>query len=209
MCSWCSVWVNFVSRYSMYSGSWVQVASSECIYQGNMPLCSYPPILVSCSYHGLPVPDNIKVGRVCSTDVYSVLTTKAEMIFMTVLCYSRKPLIIILVHAPNFACGLCYNYTHAQTVCTRCFSSPSAPGMRLTSWCLKFRYNVWMILCPTFTWLFSGVGRCFHKEGLYKWGGGWGNNLVTRWSTDLSSFYPGSWWVGKAESLVSTVRTCV
>ena len=100
----------------MYSGSWVQVASSECIYQGNMPLCSYLPILVSCSYHGLPVPDNIKVGRVCSTDVYSVLTTKAEMIFMTVLCYSRKPLIIILVHAPNLHVAFAI-ITHMRKQC--------------------------------------------------------------------------------------------
>ena len=30
------------------------------------------------------VSDSIKLGRVCSSDVYSVLRTKAEVVFMTV-----------------------------------------------------------------------------------------------------------------------------
>ena len=30
------------------------------------------------------VPDSIKLGRACSGDVYSILRTKAEKIFMTV-----------------------------------------------------------------------------------------------------------------------------
>ena len=46
--SQCSVWVGFISRCSMPSGSWVpkikpkkeQIASNECVYWGNVPLCS-------------------------------------------------------------------------------------------------------------------------------------------------------------------------
>ena len=30
------------------------VASNECVYRENIPLCGYPPILVSDFYHGLP-----------------------------------------------------------------------------------------------------------------------------------------------------------
>ena len=50
--SWRSVQLSFMLRCSMPSGSWVprekeQVASIECIYQGNVLLCSYPPISVS------------------------------------------------------------------------------------------------------------------------------------------------------------------
>jgi len=44
------------------------------------------------------IPDIIKLGA-CSSDVYSVLRTKVEIIFDG-LCYSREPLIIILVHPP-------------------------------------------------------------------------------------------------------------
>ena len=46
------------------------------------------------------VPDSLKLGRACSSDVYSVLRTKAEIIFDS-LCHSREALIIILVHAPT------------------------------------------------------------------------------------------------------------
>ena len=45
------------------------------------------------------VPDNIKLGRACSSDVYSILRTKAD----DDLCYLRELLIVILVHAPNSA----------------------------------------------------------------------------------------------------------
>ena len=47
------------------------------------------------------VSDSIKLGRACSSDVYSVLRTKAEVFLCDGLCYSREPLIVILVHAPN------------------------------------------------------------------------------------------------------------
>ena len=42
------------------------------------------------------------------------------------VCYSREPLIVILVHTPNSAHGLCYNYAHVQAVCTRCSCSSSS-----------------------------------------------------------------------------------
>ena len=99
-------------------------------------LWGYPPISVSpflplpTRHFSLYVPDNIKsLGRVCSSNVYSVLRTKAEIIFMKVYaihmnrwssCY-YMPLIL--------PCGLCYKYKHAQTVCTRRSFSPSfTPG---------------------------------------------------------------------------------
>ena len=85
-----------------------QVASNECAYQGNMPLCGYPPISVSPfvpqpTRHFSFLLDSIKVARACSNNVYSVPSTKAEIIFVMVYCYSREPLIVILVHAPNSA----------------------------------------------------------------------------------------------------------
>ena len=67
-----------------------QVASSECVYRRNMPLCGYPPISVSpflprpTRQFSLHVPNSITVGRACSSDVSSILRTKAELIFMTV-----------------------------------------------------------------------------------------------------------------------------
>ena len=119
MCSWCSVRVNFISRCSMPSGSWIpwdkaQVASNECVYQGNMRLhcmrlsTNFSKSILSTAYKTfLFVPDGIhvKVGRACSSNVYSVLRTKAEM---TVYCCSRELLIVILVHTPILPRGLCY-----------------------------------------------------------------------------------------------------
>ena len=81
----------------MPSGSWVpqdkaqekQVSSNEYVYQWNIPVCSYPQILAIQllslpTRHFLFVPNHIKLGRACNSDVYSVLRTKAEVIFMTV-----------------------------------------------------------------------------------------------------------------------------
>ena len=42
------------------------------------------PILTTAYQTFLFVPDSIKLDRACSSDVYSVLRTKAELIFMTV-----------------------------------------------------------------------------------------------------------------------------
>ena len=49
------------------------------------------------------VPNSINLGRACSSDVYSALSTKAEIIFMTVYAIQYVPLIVILVPAPNSA----------------------------------------------------------------------------------------------------------
>ena len=50
------------------------------------------------------VPDSIKLGRACSSDVYSILKTKTEINLMMVnLCYSCESLIVILVHTSNSA----------------------------------------------------------------------------------------------------------
>ena len=83
MCSSCSVWVSFILHYSMSSGNSIprdkaqeQVASNECVYQGNMPLCSYPPILVSPFLLWPTRHFSGKVGRACSSNVHSVLRTK-------------------------------------------------------------------------------------------------------------------------------------
>ena len=73
------------------------------------------------------VPDNIKLGRACSRDVNSVLRTTSwdNFMFYDGLCYSREPLIVTLVHTPLILpCGLCYNYTYVQAVCTRCSFLP-------------------------------------------------------------------------------------
>ena len=72
-----------------------------------MPLGSYLPILVKSIstpvYQTfLFVSDSIELCRACSSNVYSVLRTKSEVIFMTVYAI-REPVIVILVHAPNSA----------------------------------------------------------------------------------------------------------
>ena len=89
--SWHSVQVSSISHCSMPSGGWLPqekaqkelIASTECISQGSIPLCT----LVN-SYHCLP--DiflciwQYKLGTACSTDVYSIQRTKAEVNFMMV-----------------------------------------------------------------------------------------------------------------------------
>ena len=80
----------------------------SAVYRGNMPLVIHQFRLVH-SYHSLTdislCTDSIKIGRGCSSDVYMVLCTKANIIYDG-LCNSREPLIIILVHAPNSAMWL-------------------------------------------------------------------------------------------------------
>ena len=60
-----------VARYLEIKLKKEQVASNECVYRGNVPLCGYPPFLVSRFQY--------KLGRACSSDVYSVLKTEAEV----------------------------------------------------------------------------------------------------------------------------------
>ena len=80
------------------------------------------------------VSNSIKLGRARSSDAYSVQKAKVEVFFITVytiyvnhgLSYYCTPLIL--------PCGLCYNYAHVQTVCTKPLSPPPPPHleMRLT-----------------------------------------------------------------------------
>ena len=53
------------------------------------------------------VSDSIKLGKACSSDVYSVLRTEAEVFFNDGLCYSCDNRIVILVHAPNSTTWSC------------------------------------------------------------------------------------------------------
>ena len=64
------------------------------------------------------VSDSTKLDRACSSNVYSILTTKAEVVFIMVYAvhvnhYRHICTPLILPH------GFCYNYARAQTVCTR------------------------------------------------------------------------------------------
>ena len=62
-----------------------QVASNECVYRENVPLCGSGKSIPATAYQAfIFVSDSIKLGRACSSDVYSVLITKAEVVFMTV-----------------------------------------------------------------------------------------------------------------------------
>ena len=136
-----------------------QVASSECVYRGNMPLGSYPPILVINKSIFTPayqtflfVPNSIKLGKACSSNVYSVLRTKAEISFMMIFVvhvnhwssYYYTPLIL-----PR---GLCYTYTHAQTV-SGALLSPSS-----TTWCSVWRDGL-LQSCYTIKWKIVCVVR--------------------------------------------------
>ena len=90
----------------MPSGCWIklkkeQVVSSESVYRGNMPLCglstNFGKSNFTTAYQTfLFVPDSVKLGRACSSDVYSALRTKAKFYYR--LSYSREPLIVILVY---------------------------------------------------------------------------------------------------------------
>ena len=151
--SWCSVWVSFISCYSMPSGSltprvkaqeriaclqWVCLPRKHAFmrlstYFGrSIPTTAYQTFLFG--------PDIIKLGRACSIDVYSTLRTKAEIFYMilwrfmpfmwTVDRHISMPLIL-----PR---GLCYNYVHVRTVCTRrSLSPPPRLGVRLGPYLIK------------------------------------------------------------------------
>ena len=145
MYSWCSVRVRFISRCSMPSGSWIPRGKAQertdCLQwvrllrkHAFMRISTHfgKSIPTMASQTFLFVPDSIKLGRACSCDVYSVLRTKAERFFNDGLCYSREPSIVILCTPLILPRGLCYNYAHAQTVCTRrSFSPPPRLGTRL------------------------------------------------------------------------------
>ena len=83
MCSWCSVQVSFISAvlcrlvagYLKIQLKKEQVASND---QGNMRAFMWLSTNFGKTF--LFVPNNIKLGRACSSDVYSVLRTKAEII---------------------------------------------------------------------------------------------------------------------------------
>ena len=115
MCSWCSIRVRFILHCSMSSGSWIPrdkaQERTDCLQWVHLPrkhafmqlsthFCKSIPTTASQTF--LFVHDSIKLGRACSSDVCSVLRTKAE-IFYDGLCCSREPSIVILVHAPNSA----------------------------------------------------------------------------------------------------------
>ena len=109
-----------------------QVASNECRLPWTHAFMrlstNFTKSILTTAYQTfIFVPDSVKLDRACSSDVYSILRTKAGLIFMVVYAiymnrwssYSYTPLIL--------PCSHCYNYVHAQTVCTRCsFSSPSS-----------------------------------------------------------------------------------
>ena len=86
--SWHFVWVKFILHCSMPSGSWVS-QNNECIYQGNIiPFCgnsnfgkSFPTTAYQTFLFGF---DSTQLSRIPSSNVYSILRTKTEVIFMRV-----------------------------------------------------------------------------------------------------------------------------
>ena len=62
-----------------------QVASNECVYRGNIYFMQLSPdsgkLIPTTAYQTfIFVSDSINLGRACSSDVYSVLRTKAEVV---------------------------------------------------------------------------------------------------------------------------------
>ena len=95
MCSWCSVRVSFISRCSMPSGSWIPRDKAQertgCLQWVRLPrkhafmrLSTHfgKSIPTTASQTFLFIPDSITLGRVCSSDVYSVLRTRIERFFL-------------------------------------------------------------------------------------------------------------------------------
>ena len=90
----CQLTFWFILHCSMPSGSWVS-QNIECIYQGNIiPFCgnsnfgkSFPTTAYQTFLFGF---DNTQLSRIPSSNVYSILRTKAEV---ESLCCSREPLI--------------------------------------------------------------------------------------------------------------------
>ena len=78
-----------VARYLKIKLKTEQVSSNECCLPRKHAFMWLStnfgkPILTMAYQTFLFVPDSIKLDRACSSDVYSVLRTKAELIFMTV-----------------------------------------------------------------------------------------------------------------------------
>ena len=95
--SWCSVWVSFILRCSVPSSSWVPQDKAQektgCLQWVCLPRkhafmrlsTNFGKSIPTMAYQTfLFVPDSIKLGRACSSDVYSILRPKAELIFMMV-----------------------------------------------------------------------------------------------------------------------------
>ena len=74
----CSVLGLLVARHLEIKLKKGQAATNECVYRGNVPLCGYPRSIPATAYQTfIFVSDSItKLGRACSSDVYSVLKLK-------------------------------------------------------------------------------------------------------------------------------------
>ena len=154
MCSWYSVRVNFILLCSMPSGSWIARDKAQdrtgCLHWVSFTkeTCLFAVIhqfRQVHSYHGLLdfVPNSIKLGRACSSDVCSVLRTKVEMTVYAFhmnrwASYRYLPLHVILPR------GLCYNYdTHKRCV-PGALSPPLCLGTRLQWQCTQGQV-LWII----------------------------------------------------------------
>ena len=97
MYSWCSVQVSFILRCSMPSGCWIPWDKAQertgCLQWVRLPRkhafmrlsANFSKSIPTTNYQIFPfVSDSIKLGRACSSNVYSVPRTKPEIIFMTV-----------------------------------------------------------------------------------------------------------------------------
>ena len=100
--SWCSALYRAVLGLLVARGLKIklkkeQVTSNEC---GNIPLCcDFSKSIPTTAYQTFHfVSDSIKLGRACSSDVYSVLKNKS---FYDSLCYSCELLVVILVQPHN------------------------------------------------------------------------------------------------------------
>ena len=148
MCSWYSVRVNFISLCSMLSGKaqdrtgclqWVSFTKETCLFA---VIHQFRQVH---SYHGLLdfVPNSIKLGRACSSDVCSVPRTKVEMTIYAfhVNCWASYQYLPLHVILPR---GLCYNYdTHKRCV-PGALSPPLCLGMRLQWQCTQGQV-LWII----------------------------------------------------------------
>ena len=94
MCSWCSVRYRavlclLVAGYFEIKLKAEQVASNECRLPRKHAFVrlstNFSKSILTTAYQTfLFVPHSIKLDRACSSDVYSILRTDAELIFMTV-----------------------------------------------------------------------------------------------------------------------------
>ena len=60
-----------------------QVASIKCVYRRKVTLSDFGMLFTTTAYQTFPfVSNSIKLGRACSSNVYSIQRTKAVVIFM-------------------------------------------------------------------------------------------------------------------------------